>query len=141
MGHHHCRGHLGDPTSLGRLGGLVLTESTVKSFELLVRRLKSRNPAGLLIIQLTHSGRQSHPETDRVAVCPNPPSGVRYLSSGEIEQIRRQFVDAAHLAEKVGFDGIDLKLCHGCLGAGMLRPMNIREDEWGGLLRIGHGFS
>ena len=88
--------------------------------------------AAELLVQLTHSGRQSHPATDRTAVCPNPPPGVRYLSTDEIEQVRKQFVDAACLAEKVGLDGIDLKLCHGYLGTELLRPANTRDDRWGG---------
>ncbi|OGO04817.1 MAG: hypothetical protein A2Y73_02200 [Chloroflexi bacterium RBG_13_56_8] len=119
-------------TSMARLGGFRLAESTQKSFASLVRELKARNPEGLLILQLTHSGPLSHPETDRVSVCPNPPAGFRCLSSDEIEGVRRQFVHAAHLAEEVGFDGVDLKLCHGYLGAEMLRPANTRKDEWGG---------
>lgn len=50
------------PTSLGTLGGPVLTESTLKSFELLVRKLKSRNPAGrpAAVGQTGRIARMSH---------------------------------------------------------------------------------
>jgi 2,4-dienoyl-CoA reductase-like NADH-dependent reductase (Old Yellow Enzyme family) len=122
------------PTSLGRLRGLVLTEATLASFRELTSGFKKRNPDGLLMVQLTHSGRHSHPGTDRTAVSPGSPPGPRYLSGGEIEQIKHQFVDATLLAEGAGFDGIDLKLCHGYLGTELLRPANTRPDRWGGSL-------
>jgi 2,4-dienoyl-CoA reductase-like NADH-dependent reductase (Old Yellow Enzyme family) len=118
--------------SRGRLHGLVLAEATADHFAQLVGTFKARSPDGLLLVQLTHSGRQSHPATDRVSVCPAPPPDLRVLSTDEIAEIQRQFVDAALLAEKVGFDGIDFKLCHGYLGAEMLRPANTRCDRWGG---------
>jgi 2,4-dienoyl-CoA reductase-like NADH-dependent reductase (Old Yellow Enzyme family) len=59
-------------------------------------------------------------------------SGCRFLSGDEIEGIKRQFVEGALLAEEAGADGIDFKMCHGYLGAEMLRPANTRNDKWGG---------
>ena len=119
-------------TSLGRLRGLAFTEATARSYEALVRGFRERNPQALLMIQLTHSGRQTHPALDRTSICPNPPALMRYLATEEIERIRLQFVGAALLAEKLGFDGLDLKLCNGYFGMEMLRPANTRADRWGG---------
>jgi 2,4-dienoyl-CoA reductase-like NADH-dependent reductase (Old Yellow Enzyme family) len=120
------------PTSLGRLRGLVITHRTAESLRGLVDRFKELHPQGLLLIQLTHSGPQSHPQSERSTVSLDPPSGMRALSTEEIEGIRGQFVEAALLAEEVGFDGIDYKLCHGYLGTELLRPANTRGDRWGG---------
>jgi 2,4-dienoyl-CoA reductase-like NADH-dependent reductase (Old Yellow Enzyme family) len=69
---------------------------------------------------------------DRVTAIPEPPPGVRYLSSDEIEEIKDQFVAATVLAERAGFDGVDIKLCHGYLGNELVRPVNTRPDRWGG---------
>jgi 2,4-dienoyl-CoA reductase-like NADH-dependent reductase (Old Yellow Enzyme family) len=120
------------PTSLGRPAGLVLSERTAASYEPLIGAFHSRNPQGLLLIQLTHSGRQSHPSTDRTSVCPDPPAGMRYLATAEVEAVRQQFVRTALLAEALGFDGVDIKLCNGYLGHEILRPANTRPDRWGG---------
>ncbi len=120
------------PTSLGKLRGLVLTEATAGSYEALARSFKQRSPQALLMVQLTHSGRQTHPSMDRTSICPNPPVGMRYLPTEEIQHIVEQFVQAALLAEKVGLDGVDLKLCNGYFGMEMLRPANTRADRWGG---------
>ena len=119
-------------TSIGRLRGLVLTEAHAARYEALVRGFKERCPDGLLLAQITHSGPNTHPSSDRVTACPQPQPGCRYLSTDEIERIRQQFVAAALLAEKVGFDGIDYKLCNGYLGAELIRPSNTRPDRWGG---------
>ena len=123
------------PRSRGRLRGLLLTASTAAGFESLVRRFKALNPEALLLLQLTHSGRQTHPSMDCVTVLPGPPEGVRYLESEEIALIRDEFVEGVMLADKVGFDGVDVKLCHGYLTTELLRPANVRADGWGGAFR------
>jgi 2,4-dienoyl-CoA reductase-like NADH-dependent reductase (Old Yellow Enzyme family) len=120
------------PTSLARLDGLQLNESTLPSFTNLVARFKEINPDGLLLIQLTHSGGLSHPQTDRTTSTPGREGVLRPLSGHEIERIRQQFIAAAHLAAEAGFDGIDFKVCHGYLGTELLRPANTRDDQWGG---------
>ncbi|MBT7303670.1 MAG: hypothetical protein HN849_29340 [Victivallales bacterium] len=119
-------------TSVGGVRGLVLDDQTALGFERLVADFKQRNPEGALLLQLTHSGRNSRPPTDRVTVCPAPLERARYLSTEDIEVIRRQFVETALLAETLGFDGVEIKACHGYFGAEILRPANTRPDRWGG---------
>ena len=70
--------------------------------------------------------------SEQVTVCPGQSDNFKYLSTEEIEEIRQQFVNCALLAEKAGADGIDFKMCHGYFGAEILRPMNTRNDKWGG---------
>lgn len=120
------------PAAVARLQGLVLSEDTAPRFEELVRRFRAANPEALLLLQITHSGPNSHPATDRTTVCPEAGEGLRLLAADEIAAIRDQFVEAALLAERIGFDGIDYKLCHGYLGNDLLRPANTRDDRWGG---------
>jgi 2,4-dienoyl-CoA reductase-like NADH-dependent reductase (Old Yellow Enzyme family) len=128
-------------SSIARVNGLILNRRNLDSFKRLVEAFRQEKPRGLLLLQLTHSGEQSGSfPPERVAggsekTClAAPREGYRYLSSDELEGIRDRFVSAALLAEEAGADGVDLKLCHGYLGAEMLRPANTRPDKWGGSL-------
>lgn len=118
--------------SLGRLHGLVLTEKTASSYEKMVAAFKDACPEALFIMQITHSGRQSHPSTDLVTITPDSPGHERYLSAAEIQEIVDESVVCARLAEKLGFDGIDFKMCNAYLGTETMRPTNTRPDRWGG---------
>ncbi|MDR0562606.1 MAG: hypothetical protein LBG73_07940 [Spirochaetaceae bacterium] len=117
--------------SLARVNGLILNEKNLDPFKRLVEAFKTENPQGILLFQLTHSGEQSGSFSDRTTVTPNT-EGCRYLSSGELEQVKDGFIKAALLAESAGADGIDFKMCHGYLGGEILRPRNTRPDKWGG---------
>jgi len=118
--------------SLGRLNGLVLTDKTASAYEAMVSAFKDACPDALFIIQITHSGRQSHPTTDLVTITPNSPGHERYLSADEIQEIVDESVVSGLLAEKLGFDGIDYKMCNAYLGTETMRPTNTRSDRWGG---------
>ena len=119
------------PNSLARKNALVLNEKNMDGFKRLVDEVKHTNPDALILFQITHSGSISNPDfSEKVAV--SPLSEGRLLSTDEIERIKDGFVKCAHLAEEAGADGIDYKSCHGYLGAEILRPMNIRDDKWGG---------
>ena len=130
-------------TSLARVNGLILNRKNLDGFKRLVEIFRRENPQGLLFFQLTHSGERSGAFSERVSLGGGE---GRLLSSGEIEDIKDSFIKAALLAEEAGADGIDFKMCHGYLGAEMLRPANVRGDKWGGsfenrsrLLREGLG--
>lgn len=97
----------------------------------------------LVGLQLTHSGRFArpndkaqleprilyhHPILDRRwGIAPDAP----VLSDGEIEEIIERFEDAAVLAQRAGFDFVDLKHCHGYLGHEFLSART-REGKFGG---------
>lgn len=85
---------------------------------------------GLLVgLQLTHSGRfckpndhkrwesriaYHHPLLDaKFGIDPNDPLVV--LSDQELEQLANDYLSAAKLAAKVGFQFVDIKACHGYL--------------------------
>lgn len=119
-------------TTRSRRSELRLSEDHLAGFERLVAAVREANPQALLLIQLTHGGAHGHPDFDPVSVLPTPAPGCRGLTGDEIEAIGREFVAAALLAERAGFDGIDLKQCHGYFGGELLRPANTRTDGWGG---------
>ncbi|RLD12300.1 MAG: hypothetical protein DRI44_01040 [Chlamydiae bacterium] len=119
-------------TSLARINGLILNEKNLDSFKKLVEEFKKINNDSILLFQISHSGMKSGDFSEKVTLCPGQPDEYKYLSTDEVEEIRQFFVNCALLAEKVGADGIDFKMCHGYFGAEMLRPMNARNDKWGG---------
>lgn len=118
---------------LARVNQLVLNERNLDAFKRLTAAYREGNPEGLLLFQITHSGRKGTGGTVPTALYPEgAPAGARLLSEDEVERIRDRFVKAASLAEAAGTDGIDFKLCHGYFGAELLRPANDRKDRWGG---------
>ena len=107
-------------------------------------RLTTGSTEGLLLgLQLTHSGRfcrphrydraepriaYHHPILDkRVGLSSDSP----LLSDGEIESIIDKFCVAAARAQKLGFDFVDIKHCHGYLGHEFLGAQT-REGNYGG---------
>jgi len=128
---------------------LYLTESTVGSFAKLVdetRAAAQKEWGGahrpLLILQLTHSGRFSKPEgTPRPRIIQhNPhldplhglPPDHPLVPDGELESIRDDFVEAADLASSAGFDGVDIKACHGYLVSETLAAHDREDSRYGG---------
>ena len=94
-------------------------------------------------VQLTHSGRVSHPNSwDRSEPRTlyhhpllDPPYGAEgddaVMSDDEIEALVEDFVTAARLAQAAGFDFVDIKHCHGYLGHEFLSAVD-RPGRYGG---------
>lgn len=108
---------------------LFLNEKTKESFKTVIKRIKevSLKESGfepVIIVQLTHSGRFSKPSGK-----PEPIVAYRnaHWEIGKEDQpyviatddycktISEKYFNAAVLAKEVGFDGIDVKCCHGYL--------------------------
>jgi len=93
-------------------------------------------------LQLTHSGRYSHPHDDAklesvTAYC-HPLLDERFhctaanvVSDTELRNIIRHFITAAKLAKAAGFDFVDVKMAHGYLGHELLSAFE-RPGEFGG---------
>ena len=93
-------------------------------------------------LQLTHSGRFSKPNDDRV---PEPKTAYEHplldkkfrcgrenvLTDGEVENIIERFIGAARLAQEAGFDFVDIKSAHGYLGHEFLTAHD-RPGKFGG---------
>ena len=126
---------------------LYINESTVDSFRETVRKIKERSIVlngfePLIIVQLTHSGRYSKPKET-----PEPIIAYRnelwekgkedqpfVVASDEyLDTIPAMYAKAARLALEAGFDGMDVKCCHGYLFNEFLSAYN-REGRYGGSL-------
>jgi 2,4-dienoyl-CoA reductase-like NADH-dependent reductase (Old Yellow Enzyme family) len=121
-----------DPSSKARVNQMILSRENLEGFKLLVREFKAIAPETLLLFQVTHSGRKAVKRHSFPTALYDPQEGERLLKDEDIEGIRKGFVDSSLLAEEAGADGVDFKMCHGYLGCEMLRPGNLREDQWGG---------
>ncbi len=99
-------------------------------------------------MQINHPGRQTFGFISETPLAPsavkvNIPGrmfskvfGVpRALTGSEIKELIQHFIQAAFLAEKAGFNGVEIHSAHGYLVNQFLSPIsNLREDEWGGSL-------
>jgi 2,4-dienoyl-CoA reductase-like NADH-dependent reductase (Old Yellow Enzyme family) len=94
-------------------------------------------------VQLTHSGRYARPTSwDRpepLAAFAHPfldrrfPGGVRILTDEDLDRLVEDFVRAAVLAQRAGFQFVDVKHCHGYLGHELLAAHD-RSGRYGGSL-------
>jgi|SRR5579884_297965 len=97
-------------------------------------------------MQINHPGRQVRAEMPGVAWAPSAVAlelgkhSKRFAQPVAMtaEQIRStidRFATTAALAERAGFDGVEVHAAHGYLLCQFLSPLvNRREDEWGGSL-------
>ncbi|ASR03061.1 NADH:flavin oxidoreductase [Gordonia rubripertincta] len=90
-------------------------------------------------VQLQHGGRRANAQiSGRPVVAPwdDPSKGATALTTGEVEQVVHDFVDAAVRAERAGFDGVEVHGAHGYLIAQFLDTRsNHRTDRYGGSTR------
>lgn len=124
---------------------LYINDETAESYKSLVAEIKetAMRECGfepLVIVQLTHSGRFSKPNGTPEPVVAyrnehweigreNQPYTV--ATDEYLESIPSAYAKAAALAEYAGFDGIDVKCCHGYLFNELLSAYN-REGAYGG---------
>lgn len=97
----------------------------------------------LIGLQLTHSGRfckpNSHTRFESKILYSHPFLNSKFgmaadyplLTDADIDQIINHYIDAAVLAQKAGFDFVDVKHCHGYLGHEFLSAVS-REGRYGG---------
>jgi 2,4-dienoyl-CoA reductase-like NADH-dependent reductase (Old Yellow Enzyme family) len=95
-------------------------------------------------VQLSHAGRQTPKIVAKEPVAPSAveialPGGQfakpRALLAEEIEDVIDRFANAASIAKRTGFTGVQIHAAHGYLISEFLNPnVNRRDDEWGGSL-------
>ncbi len=117
-----------------------LTEENVGTFRSLIHKMreisiKENGFAPLMIIQLTHSGRQS---IAPMIAYRNPVYEEKRTMTDDhivtdeyLDSIPEKFVLSAKLAVEAGFDGVDVKSCHGYLMQELLSGFD-REGRYGG---------
>ena len=128
---------------------LMAAPHTQETLTLLVREMRrvhrekfGRDDDLAIGLQLTHSGRYSHPNTDdkleSVTAYAHPlldkkfgNSQANVVSDEEVEDIVQHFVTAAKVACAAGFDFVDIKHAHGYLAHEFLTAYD-RPGKYGG---------
>jgi 2,4-dienoyl-CoA reductase-like NADH-dependent reductase (Old Yellow Enzyme family) len=113
-----------DPTERGHSpNGFLMTESNLPEFRRLVREIKEVSPETVLMIQLSTGSPGNDQDGNK---------NFMSLPASAISRLLANMVRGAVLAADTGFDGMDLKLCHGHLTFQLLCEANKRQDDWGG---------
>lgn len=126
-------------------GQLYLNNDTLGGFKRCVDSIKETCLAEngfepLIIMQATHSGRysRSNGTLTPIIACGNPlfeATGslpdARIITDGELRDLEGVFARGAELAAAAGFDGYDIKACHGYLVHELLSAYD-RGGDYGG---------
>lgn len=124
---------------------LYLTEENLPAYARLVESIKEtglrhNGYAPLLIMQATHSGRYARPEGVPAPIIAynnplfegaNPIDASRIVTDDALKRYAAQFEQTARLAQRAGFDGIDIKSCHRYLASELLSAYE-RPGPYGG---------
>ncbi len=96
----------------------------------------------LLVLQLTHSGRYSRPEGEPRPIFAHHSEVLdslatvkdkQYLiSDDDLNRLQDSYVAAGRLARDAGFDGVDVKACHGYLVSELLASFTRTNSRYGG---------
>lgn len=131
-----------DRSALGEPANVVLDEKS--DLDAFSRWSTAGKEGGCSIwMQLNHPGKQIPNFLSKTPVAPSAiPLGARLakgfntpraLQDVEIHDIIERFAQAASLAKKTGFDGVQIHGAHGYLVSQFLSPRhNQRDDHWGG---------
>ncbi len=137
------------PSGRSNTRQLMLTDATFPAVKALRDEMMEAHRAAfgrsddfLVGLQLTHSGRYSHPNDDArlesVTAYSHPLLDEKFRSSpanvvadSEIPDIVAHFAKAAALAQKAGFAFVDVKMAHGYLGHEFLSAFT-RPGPYGG---------
>ncbi len=125
---------------------LLINRQTLSGFQRLIEDIRSSalkaygpSHSPYLVLQLTHSGRFSKPEgfPEPSVFCFNPyidrdNDEIRLLTDEQLEQIQDIFIEAGTLAEKAGFDCVDIKASHGYLLHEFLSSFTREDSRFGG---------
>ncbi|MEP4892088.1 MAG: NADH:flavin oxidoreductase/NADH oxidase family protein [Aliiglaciecola sp.] len=126
-------------------GGMALEQNTdLAPFATLAQKAKKNNTQ--VWMQINHPGRQVFKKMGGKVLSPSNValdlgkhsslfSQPKAMTEDEIEDVIQRFTTTALLAEKAGFDGVEIHAAHGYLLAQFLTPLvNQRTDQWGGSL-------
>ena len=119
---------------------MMLTRDNIERFKTLLSDMRriAREECGIspvFILQLTHSGRQSivpmiayrHPIYEER----RPATDDNIVTDEYLDTLAEKYAASALLAVEAGFDGVDVKSCHGYLFQELLSAFT-REGRYGG---------
>lgn len=132
---------------------LMLTEQNLEKFRDFVSVIRARCNETLkslgfkdkcvLLIQLNHSGRYSKLGLEKfpirtyhnvdldTAIGVSKKNGM-IISDDELQELENIWVSKAILAKEAGFDGVDIKACHGYIISELLDARNRKNSIYGG---------
>ncbi len=121
-------------------GQMMLTENNLPFFKNLLREMReiAKEECGIspiFILQLTHSGRQSivpmiayrHPLYEEK----RPVTDENVVTDEYLDTLPEKYAVSARLSVEAGFDGVDVKSCHGYLFQELLSAFT-RDGRYGG---------
>lgn len=126
---------------------LYINDSNLDNFKRQVEEIKeigikSNGYEPIVVMQATHSGRYSKPEgvpapliayNNPIFEKDNPIPTDRIVTDEYLDRVGEALVNGSILAEKAGFDGVDIKCCHRYLNSELLSAYN-RDGRYGGSL-------
>lgn len=124
---------------------LLINEKNLDSFKRLNEKvkeagLKKNGFAPLLIMQSNHSGRYSNPENKPAPMIAQRNKFLEMFRSADdscivsddyLKRMEDEFGHSSLLAREAGFDGVDIKSCHGYLFQEVIAAYD-RKGEYGG---------
>ena len=126
-------------------GGVVLEDDS--ELDKFIQWAKASKSGGNKVwMQINHPGRQMPANLGQTALAPsNIPlalgklsknfAPIRAMTEDDIHTMIDRFASTARLAERAGFDGVEIHAAHGYLLSQFLSPIsNQRTDQWGGNL-------
>lgn len=125
--------------SLGTYGDgeVIIREDIIPSLSKLPARIHEYDSK--IFLQLHHGGRMRLPSQEGEAIsasaipCPVNRNLTRELTTDEVYDVIEKYGDAALIAKKSGFDGVEIHAAHGYLPAQFMSSYtNRRTDEFGG---------
>lgn len=148
---------------------LYINPNNLDSFKRIVEDIKEtamrqNGYAPVVFMQATHSGRYSKPHgfpepliayNNPIFEKDAPISSDRIVSDEYLDRVSEALIQGAALAEKAGFDGVDIKCCHRYLNCELLsayerkgkyggsfenRTRLLRESVKGAMAAVGHDF-
>jgi len=115
-------------------GAMLTTEATADEHRVVTDAVHAEG--GRIALQILHFGRYAYhprlvaPSPIQAPISPFPP---RELTADEVEATIEDFARCAELAERAGYDGVEVMGSEGYLiNEFIAAPTNHRTDEWGG---------
>ncbi|OGK13565.1 MAG: hypothetical protein A2W80_04845 [Candidatus Riflebacteria bacterium GWC2_50_8] len=111
----------------------------VASWRQVIATVKSKHPEAQLILQISHTGRQTISRATHMPVKGAGPIKCTYfrqrvtpLTTDEVKEKVDEYIAAAKNAQAAGFDGIQIHCAHGYLIHQFMSPFtNNRDDKYG----------
>ena len=120
----------------------ITDENNKKQWADFAKQMKAASPDTILICQLNHSGEVSAGSFSREGSVPSKRVYAKplygFTENGEL--MTEEYVDqtleldaqTSKFLYDIGFDGVDIKVCHGYFIAQLIRPYNDRDWKYGG---------